>query len=336
MNKLINSFGVISLFLLILNGCLRNPDPGSSYAVNVLPNVTGSSGEVLVVLDNTLWKGDIGTLIREILEQEYPALPQPEPLFDVIHISPGALDNMFKTHRSIVLLNVSSQDSVSTIKYTENTWAKPQIIVNVNAPDSKSLAEILQKNKERIVYTLLTYDRKRIGEVYKSSKDQSIKNLVSKMNVNISVPRGYTIDVNTEDFILLSIESSKTSQGLIIYKYPYLGPKNLLTESLIEKRNDFLMKYTVGTRPGSYMTTSRAFTPIVYDLVKGNRKYIEIRGLYELHNGFMGGPFLSHTTLDEARNQIVTVEAYAYNPGDKKRQLMRQLEAIVYSFEIIE
>jgi hypothetical protein len=84
------------------------------------------------------------------------------------------------------------------------------------------------------------------------------------------------------------------------------------------------------------MTTSGIFPPITYDLVKGNRKFIEIRGLYELHNGFMGGPFISHTTFDEARKEIVTVEAYVYNPGDRKRQMLRQLEAIVYSFEIIE
>jgi hypothetical protein len=50
----------------------------------------------------------------------------------------------------------------------------------------------------------------------------------------------------------------------------------------------------------------------------------------------MGGPFISHSTLDTARNEIITVEAYVYNPNNKKRNLMRQMEAIVYSFELLK
>ena len=39
----------------------------------------------------------------------------------------------------------------------------------------------------------------------------------------------------------------------------------------------------------------------------------------------MGGPFASVT------RQGVTVEAFVYAPGGKKRNLMRQLDAVLYS-----
>jgi hypothetical protein len=84
------------------------------------------------------------------------------------------------------------------------------------------------------------------------------------------------------------------------------------------------------------MKTTTLLPPQAFDLVKGGKKFIEIRGLWELHNGYMGGPFISHTTLDEARNEMITVEGYVYNPGDKKRNMMRQLEAVIYSFEITD
>ncbi len=62
---------------------------------------------------------------------------------------------------------------------------------------------------------------------------------------------------------------------------------------------------------------------------------VELRGLWELENGFMGGPFISHSVYDARRNRIVTVDAYIYYPNQKKRVKLKQLEAIVYSMELI-
>ena len=335
MKKLLWYAGVLFI-TLISNSCIQNPGPGSSGRSNNLVNITGSAGEVLVVLENSLWKGETGNILREVLEQQFPALPQPEPLFDLVHITTGAFDNMFKAHRSIVIIDVATQNSVPEIKYTENVWAQPQIVININSPDIKSLAKLLQDNKERMVYTLLTYDRKRIASVYNSSKDMSIKNMFAKFHINLAVPRGYNVDVNKEDFIFVSIESLKSSQVIFAYRYPFYGEYDLNSNNLIERRNEFLKRYTTGHREGSYMTTAKIPNPQIFDLVKNNKKYVEIRGLWELNKGYMGGPFISHSTIDETRKEVITVEGYVYNPGDKKRNLMRQIEAIVYSFELIE
>ena len=323
------------LFLsILLTSCLQNPD-SRSINNSVLMNINGAAGEVLVVIENSLWKAEAGNILRETLEQEYPALPQQEPLFDVIHISTGAFDNMFKAHRSIIIVDVSSSNEKAEVKFSENIWAKPQILIKINAPDSEALGEVLRQNKEKVVNTLLNYDRKRIRDVLMASKDVSIKNLLEKFHVSLAVPRGYNIDIKTENFISLSIETTKTSQVLFIYKYPYSGPDDLASKKLIEKRNYFLQQFTKGSREDSYMTTA-IFPPVVFDLTMKDRKFVEIRGLWELHNGYMGGPFISHTTVDETRNEIITIEGYVYNPNEKKRNLMRQIEAIVYSFEIIE
>ena len=335
MKKRIHLSLVLSTVFL-LTSCFQNPGSDSKLANDILRNITGAAGEILIVLDNTLWKGEIGNILRETFEQEYPSLPQPEPLFDVIHIPQGAFDNMFRTHRTIILADISPEIESNKITYSQDRWARPQLIINIYASDNQSFIKLLQDFGERLVNKILNEDRKRIAEVFKSSKDLNIKNSLAKLHVNLAIPRGYNIDVNTDEFMLLSVETPRSSQNLIIYHYPYLGEKNLLTKSLIDKRDEFLMKYTVGTRANSYMTTTTIIPPLAYDLNKGDKKYIEIRGLWELHNGYMGGPFISHTALDETRKEIITVEGYVYNPGDKKRNLMRQIEAIVYSFEIIE
>jgi hypothetical protein len=334
--NLIKISAAILLFPMLVTSCIKNPGSDGSVKNSSLPNVTGSSGEILVVMDNNLWKSEGGNALREALEQEYPALPQPEPLFDVIHITSIAFDDLFKMHRSIIIADVSSANKTAELKYFENIWAKPQFVAKLLAPDPESLNILIKDNAEKLISNLRRYDRKRLADLYKSTRDLGLKSVVAGVGVDLSVPRGYNVDIKTDEFVSLSIESNQTSQVLFIYRYPYFDKNDLSTSRLIEKRNEFLKKYTVGSRAGSYMTTSAFFPPMVYDVKINGNDFVEIRGLWELHKGFMGGPFISHTIVDSVNNKIVTVEGYVYNPNNKKRNLMRQMEAIVYSFELLK
>lgn len=133
----------------------------------------------------------------------------------------------------------------------------------------------------------------------------------------------------------MSIEAPDLSQVIQIYDYPSSGPEDLATESLIEMRNKITRQFVHGPREDSYMTLSEMYEPIAFDLEKNGTSFVELRGLWELENGFMGGPFISHSVYDQRRNRIVTVDAYIYYPNQKKRVKLKQMEAIVYSMELI-
>ena len=60
------------------------------------------------------------------------------------------------------------------------------------------------------------------------------------------------------------------------------------------------------------------------------RSWIELRGLWEVENDFMGGPFVSYTTLDERTNRLITLDCYVYSPKYGKRNYLRALEHLVY------
>ena len=321
---------VLLLFLLSCDGGPSVPGSGS-----LLPNVTGSAGEVLIVMDNDRWKDKPGLVLKEMLEQEYPALPQPEPLFDIVNISGGAFDDIFKRHRSIIIVDVTPENMKPEVRFFENQWARPQLVVRINAFNNESLTQLLTESSDKILLNLQTYDRNRLRDIFKSSKDAGIQSALNKFHVDVAIPRGYRTDIDADDFVMFSIESPRTSQVIFVFRHPYTGENDLLTDRLIEMRDEMFKKYTRGSQIGSYMITSPMFPPIVYDLVKNGKKVVELRGWWELNKGFMGGPFLSHNIVDESRNQIITVEAYVYNPQDKKRNLMRHMEAIVYSAEII-
>ncbi len=304
-------------------------------AGRIMPNITGAAGEVLVVMDSFNWENSAGEMLQDILKEEYYGLPQSEPLFDVIQITPGAFDGFYQYHRSIVLTTIQP-DLEPNIRFRENVWAKPQIMVQLEAPTSTALKELVQENEERIQNFLVLYDRNRLMQTYIDTKDPAIqKELSTHHQIRLAIPRGYNLDFSKEDYTSVSIESSDLSQVIQVYDYPASGPEDLATDKLIARRNQFTRTYVQGPREGSYMTIAPMFRPIAYDLRNNNMDVVEIRGLWELENGYMGGPFVSHSVYDAGRNRIVTVDGYLYYPNQKKRVKLKQLEAIIYSMEII-
>lgn len=327
-------FFVFASLILGITSCDTVNQQGGA-AGRIMPNVTGAAGEVLVVMDQFNWDNSAGQLIQDVLKEEIPGLPQSEPLFDVLQVTAASFDGIYKYHRNIVLTTIES-GLEPRIRYRENIWAKPQIMVQLEAPTGTALRELISENEEQIQGFLVQYDRNRLMKSYQDSKDPAIQKEISQHHqIRLAVPRGYNMDFSTEEYTSVSIEAPDLSQVIQVYDYPVEGPEDLNVANLIEKRNNFTKTYTQGPREDSYMTLSKMFNPIAYDMEVNNLKVVELRGLWELENGFMGGPFISHSVYDAERNRIVTVDGYVYHPNQKKRVKLRQLEAIIYSLELI-
>jgi len=323
-----------AIFLMLLVSCDTANQQGGA-AGRIMPNITGGTGEVLVVMDQANWDNSAGELLKDILKEEYPGLPQSEPFFDVIQVTAASFEGVYKFHRSVVLTKVSS-GLEPRVRYRENVWAKPQILVQVEAPTSATLLKLISENEVQIKGFLVQYDRNRLMSVYKESKDPAIqKDIATNHQLRLAIPRGYNMDLSKDEYTSVSIESPDLSQVIQIYDFPASGPEDLNIANIIEKRNTFTQKYVEGPRENSYMTIAKLFEPIAYDLKNNNMDVLELRGLWDLENGFMGGPFVSHSVYDAKRGRIVTVDGYVYHPNLKKRVKMRQLEAIIYSMELL-
>ena len=83
----------------------------------------------------------------------------------------------------------------------------------------------------------------------------------------------------------------------------------------------------------TWMTTSTYVPPIVEFIRFRGRQFAQTRGFWEVHNDFMGGPFVSHSFYSKDGKDIIVAEAFVYAPKYDKRQLLRQVESIIYSFE---
>jgi hypothetical protein len=48
----------------------------------------------------------------------------------------------------------------------------------------------------------------------------------------------------------------------------------------------------------------------------------------------MGGPFVMHAFVNENTGMVIVVETYVYAPESNKRNLMRNLEATLYTISL--
>jgi hypothetical protein len=73
----------------------------------------------------------------------------------------------------------------------------------------------------------------------------------------------------------------------------------------------------------------------VYNVREHNGNYAsEMRGLWRLLNDFMGGPYISLAQLDIENQRVVVAFGYVYAPSKDKRNLLRQVEAMIYTLRL--
>ena len=128
-------------------------------------------------------------------------------------------------------------------------------------------------------------------------------------------------------------------RDVIVYTYPYTDVKVFTADKLNAKRDAVLSKLITGSVEGSFMGTEYKIMPpqLRTILVQDSAQAYEVRGLWKIMNGeAMGGPYVSHTRLDHVNGRVVTIETFLYAAGQKKRNALRQNEAILYTLTLPE
>lgn len=304
---------------------------------DLLPGVSGKAGEVLIVMDKSHWDTEPGIAFRNLLLEDTPGLPQSEPLFNPMDIPRKSFSEMFRIHRNIIITNISNTVEKPGIQVDYNKWARSQLVITMVAPNRQTFMELYDNNSQKILSLLLKAEKDRISDNYKKYEERNvIEKLENRTGVHLTIPKAYTYDLDTNNFVWLSLETPEISQGIFVYYYEYKDTSDFSANSLINKRNEILKLYVAGEGKGTYMTTELEVFPH-YRSFNLNGKYTtELRGLWKVEGDFMGGPFLSISQVDEKRNRIVTVEGYVYAPKFNKREYIRQLEAILYSLEFVD
>lgn len=302
-----------------------------------METITGKSNEVVIVIGKEIWKGEVGAIMRSVLAQPQSSLPQSEPIFSLVDVPPEAFINLFKSHRNIITVKISSTFTEPKIEFAHDTWAFPQAVVNIQAGSTESFNELFQANGEKIIGYFLKAEKDRLKKTYLDSHEKGVfNNLNKQFDIKLYVPLGFKVVKSDSTFAWVRYDTPLITQNIFVYSYPYASDSTFTRKYLLAKRNEMTMKYVPGPTPKSYMTTEMEL-PQDFNYLTHNGNYAcEVRGLWKVEHDFMGGPFVSLSVLDASKKRVITVEGNVYAPKNNKRNYIRQMEAIIYSLEFSE
>lgn len=295
----------------------------------------GRPYELVVVASQPIWVGELGDSLRSLLAAPIPYLPQQEPEFDVLRTTPDGFKNIVAEHRNIlkVLVDEKVQEAAVGVEY--DVTAAPQIVLTLQGPSEKAVIDYLAEHGDKLVYAVKMAERDRAIANAKKFGMPGIEQAIKKhFGVEMNVPKGYILAAQSDDFVWARYEYPEASQGFVVYSYPYTSEQELTVKALVEARNRFV-KRIPGPSEGSYMITSPVFEPDVRTFRLEGRLWVEMRGFWDVEGDFMGGPFVSYTTIDTTTGCVFTIDCYVYAPKlpPHKRNLMHGLEHLLYTIQ---
>lgn len=300
----------------------------------LLPSISGKAGEVIVVMDRDNWEGNLGVEVRELLACDCPYLAQLEPMYSLVNVTPGGFADLFKVHRNIVIFDINEDKTENKVSYLHDIWAAPQCVINVSAKDAKSATELVQANGKFIVNAIEQAERDRVIRNSIRYEERSLAPQVAEIfGGSPHFPMGYKLKKKADSFIWIADEKQYTIQGVLIYKYPATVAEEFTRDNIVSHRNAILKENVPGMFDGTYMTTSKVITPDIEYIKYKGRNFAQLRGYWEVENDYMGGPFVSHSFFSPDGMEVIVAEAFVYAPKYDKRQYLRQVESILYSWE---
>ena len=299
------------------------------------PNATGLPYEMLVVMDDEQWERPLGRAVFNVLDSDVPGLPQSERSFRISRVAPSAFNsNMFRTMRNVIKVDIQNIYSQPKFKFARNVYSYPQMIMTLQAPDEASLAEYINANQQSIIDFFTKAEMNREIENLREKHNPEVSRLAQEiLNVDVWVPWEVNRFKKGKDFFWASTNVGKKDMSIVLYSYPYTDKNTFTLEYFLQKRDSVMKANIPGGTEGSYMTTNHNYVYVEDATVRG--KYAQVaRGLWRVQGDRMGGPFVSHSRVDEANGRIVVAEAFIYAPESLKRDLIRRMEAALYTVQL--
>lgn len=325
MDKFIKILGVLSLVLILSASC------ESSFTK---PSASGSPYEVLVVVDDDFWQRPAGRALFDVLDTDIPGLPQPEASFKISQIEPKRFNQIVNIFRNIVRVDVNDkQYTQAKMKYSRDVYAQPQVVITFQSPNEEELAAYLKKNAQTIVDFLNKMEMNRLINGELEQKHSTVVSQLAKemFGCELWAPKEIQSYKKGKDFFWTSSNSGGSLVNICMYSYPYEGPQTFNKEYVLAKRDSVMKANIPGSKPNMYMATDTLCTTI-QPIVLRDAYALESRGLWQMENDGMGGPFVSHSRVDTKNNRVIVVEGFVFAPEKHKRGLLRRLEGALYTF----
>lgn len=292
---------------------------------SLLPKSGGRPYEVLLVASDRR----CAAVVDSVLTQDMPSLPQREPMFDVSQIDTTRFNQTTRLARCIVIVTVNPAVFTSTrIRYEKNVWARPQLVVYVNTPSASQLSQYMAKAGRRLTNLLTRAEINTAISTLRAGSNRKAESSIRHMfGWNMLIPAEMKAGKTGRNFIWLSDNRPDRMRNICVYSY---SGTTLDAHRALAARDSVMRLNIPGELDGMYMQTTPGSVTAGLATEDGRTVMIS-RGLWEMRNDAMGGPFVSYSVVDSANSRIIVAEAFVYAPGTNKRNLIRSAEAALYT-----
>lgn len=345
---LTSATGTIYECLVVMNATPLSQEENQLIAGRWTSN--GSSYEEAVVT--------VYDLVKRVMAADMPCLPQMEPYFKLTQVPVLAFDNYLKPTRNILFVDINPNKYTQTkAKVSTNVWSKPQAYYHIQCPSQQDFVAYWLEHGEEVRDWFVAEEMRRQVYFYRASTNKDARASLNKtIGCDMLIPEDYRLimdtiislnqpagQVNSDKVALVWCCNNKgpMRRDVVVYSYPYEDANTFTLDFLNRKRDEVLGQVVSASVDGSYMGTEYKFFPPEMQFIRGLKPTkgefyaAEVRGLWKIYDGeAMGGPYVSHTRLDEASHRVITAETFMYASGQKKRNALRQAEAILYTLQL--
>ena len=297
-----------------------------------LPESVGAMNTLTVVIDNELWKSEVGDAIREKYTSAAPGLTWDEAQFSVTQIPPQIFSGSLRNTGAVLYV---MEDSLDIAHMKTNMYSKPQKVGVVKGRNKQELIENINSSAPEFIASYKALEIAKAQQRFSKSLNKE-KALQEKFNISMKIPSIYRVGREEDNFVWISREIQKGNMNIIAYTMPWDSFQNDSTfaQDIIKMRDsigDLYIKGNDVAGKNNHMITEKAFTPYIFPAEVSGKKAAEVRGVWEMSEYPMAGPFLTYIINDKENDRKLVLEGFVFAPATRKRDYMFELEAILKS-----
>ena len=330
MKRIILHF-VVCAMVLLLGGCRTKTSLPES-------NTMGKAYDVVVLCNDDAWRGDLSYAVCDMLEERAPGLTRPEGYFNIVkQVALASATELDRKYPNLLAISINPAAEQATYSVSKNIYARPQSVITITAPSVESATEFVKEATNTI---RAEFER---GERNKSNRanaarpaEQLMEDFKAHTGLDMVIP-AYFYKATTRDKELLWYirDFPKRADYIFAFTTPVdtTMPEDMQALSVMSAIDNKLATISSKGAKHSYMRlsnepSSMSFTP---DVPIAGREWLEIRCWWEVANDFMGGPMVAFVNVDAATAKATVIMFALYAPEEPQRNLLRELEHLVYT-----
>lgn len=309
------------ILVLGLSSCNKTPVE--------LEESTGDINHLTVLIEDALWKGEVGDFIRKKFAASVEGLPQEEPIFSLVQHTDKSGDDFFCKNRNILIVEKTTENF---FEIRSDDFALNQNVIYISGKNTPEILKIIEQKSDSIIKILKQSEVVETQNQIEQSRLDS-KKIREKFGIDLTVSSDYSYVLDAQNFLWLRKEIQNGNANLIIYTTPlfHSEERSEIIKKITTSRDSIGAKYIKSREDeAAFMATEQAYSPYFNQVMFLGRDAFETKGTWEIKSAFMSGPFINYTIVDQASGKNIVLEAFSYSTSSK-RDIMHELEAIIKS-----